>query len=159
MAIASRLAPADYDDGHYSACFDGHHQARSVTPGRSTHDALDRVQVGLRKQLHQVIDLDLRSFFDMVRHDLLLAKIARRVRDDDLLGLCKRILKASGQRGIPQGSVIGPLWANVFLDDVDRLLERLQVEAEQAPYEVVRYTRYADDRAPRRRGKEAKMAN
>jgi hypothetical protein len=59
------------------------------------------VQVGLRKKLHQVIDLDLRSFFDTVRHDLLLAKIARRVRDDDLLWLCKRILTASGQRGIP----------------------------------------------------------
>jgi RNA-directed DNA polymerase len=128
-------------------------------PGRSTHQALERVQVGLRKKLHQVIDLDLKSFFDTVRHDLLLAKIARRVRDDDLLWLCKRILKASGDRGIPQGSVIGPLWANVFLDGVDRLLERIQVEAKQGVYEVVRYTRFADDRAPRWRGKEAKMAN
>jgi len=114
-------------------------------PGRSAHQALERVEVGLRKKLHQVIDLDLRSFFDTVRHDLLLTKIARRVRDDDLLWLCKRILKASGQRGIPQGSVIGPLWANVFLDDVDRMLERIQVEAKQGPYEVVQYTRYADD--------------
>jgi RNA-directed DNA polymerase len=114
-------------------------------PGRSTHQALERVRVGLMKKLHQVIDLDLKSFFDTVRHDLLLAKIARRVRDDDLLWLCKRILKASGDRGIPQGSVIGPLWANVFLDGVDRLLERIQVEAQQGVYEVVRYTRFADD--------------
>jgi RNA-directed DNA polymerase len=116
-------------------------------PGRSAHQALERVAVGLRKKLHQVIDLDLRSFFDTVRHDLLLTKLARRVRDDDLLWLCKRILKASGQRGIPQGSVIGPLWANVFLDDVDRMLERIQVEAKQGPYEVVQYTRFADDLA------------
>ncbi|HEX2688689.1 MAG TPA: group II intron reverse transcriptase/maturase [Kofleriaceae bacterium] len=116
-------------------------------PGRSAHQALERVEAGLRKKLHQVIDLDLRSFFDTVRHDLLLAKIARRVRDDDLLWLCKRILKASGKRGIPQGSVIGPLWANVFLDDVDRMLEQIQVEAKQGVYEVVRYTRYADDLA------------
>ena len=83
--------------------------------------------------------------FETVRHDLMLAKIARRVQDDDLLWLCKRILKAGGKRGLPQGSVIGPLWANVFLDDVDRMLERIQVEAAQDPYEVVRYTRFADD--------------
>jgi RNA-directed DNA polymerase len=114
-------------------------------PGRSTHQALERVQEGLRKQLHQVIELDLTSYFDSVRHDLLLAKLARRVRDGDLLWLCKRILKAGGKRGVPQGSVIGPLWSNVFLDDVDRVLERIQVEAKQGPYEVVRYTRYADD--------------
>jgi RNA-directed DNA polymerase len=114
-------------------------------PGRSAHQALERVQAGLWKQLHQVIELDLESYFDSVRHDLLLAKLARRVRDDDLLWLCKRILKASGKRGLPQGSVIGPLWANVFLDDVDRVFEQIQVEAKQGPYEVVRYTRFADD--------------
>lgn len=114
-------------------------------PGRSAHQALERVAEGLRRKLHQVIDLDLRSFFDTVRHDLMLTKIARRVQDDDLLWLCKRILKAGGKRGLPQGSVIGPLWANVFLDDVDRMLEQIQVEAKQGPYEVVRYTRFADD--------------
>jgi len=114
-------------------------------PGRSAHEALERVRVGLQKRLHQVIDLDLKSYFDTVRHDLLLSKIARRVCDDDLLWLCKRILKAGGKRGLPQGSVIGPLWANVFLDDVDRLLERIQIESRQEPYEVVRYTRFADD--------------
>jgi RNA-directed DNA polymerase len=97
------------------------------------------------KKLHQVIDLDLKSYFDTVRHDLLLAKIARRVQDPDLLWLCKRILKAGGKRGLPQGSVIGPLWANVFLDGVDRILEQIQVEATQGPYEVVRYTRFADN--------------
>jgi RNA-directed DNA polymerase len=114
-------------------------------PERSAHQALERVREGLRKKLHQVIDLDLQNFFDTVRHDLMLSKIARRVQDGDLLWLCKRILKAGGKRGLPQGSVIGPLWANVFLDDVDRVLERIQVEAKQGPYEVVRYTRFADD--------------
>lgn len=114
-------------------------------PGRSAHQALDRVREGLRKQLHQVIDLDLRSYFDTVRHDLMLSRIARRVQDDDLLWLCKRILKAGGKRGLPQGSVIGPLWSNAFLDDVDRVLEQIQNESKQGPYEVVRYTRFADD--------------
>jgi RNA-directed DNA polymerase len=83
--------------------------------------------------------------FDTVRHDLLLSKLARRVQDGDVLWLCKRILKASGKRGLPQGSVIGPLWANVFLDDVDRMLEQAQDATKQGDYEVVRYTRFADD--------------
>src|SRR5262249_55623658 len=91
------------------------------------------------------IDLDLESFFDTVRHDLLLSKIARRVQDDDVLWISKRILKASGKRGLPQGSVIGPLWANVFLDDVDRMLEQAQSTTKQGDYEIVRYTRFADD--------------
>jgi RNA-directed DNA polymerase len=132
--ILEPIFEADFQPGSYG-----------YRPGRSAHQALERVQVGLMKKLHQVIDLDLKSYFDTVRHDLMLAKLARRVQDDDLLWLCKRILKASGKRGLPQGSVIGPLWANVFLDDVDRILERIQVEAKQGPYEVVRYTRFADD--------------
>ncbi len=103
-------------------------------PGRSAHDALERVRVGLVKRLHLVIDLDLKSYFDTVRHDLLLSKLARRVQDDDVLWLCKRILKASGKRGLPQGSVIGPLWANVFLDDVDRMLEQAQSATKQGVY-------------------------
>jgi RNA-directed DNA polymerase len=132
--ILEPIFEADFQPGSYG-----------YRPGRSAHDALDRVRVGLVKQLHQVIDLDLKSYFDTVRHDLLLAKIARRVQDDDVLWLCKRILKASGKRGLPQGSVIGPLWANVFLDDVDRMLERAQEATKQGSYEVVRYTRFADD--------------
>jgi RNA-directed DNA polymerase len=132
--ILEPIFEADFQPGSYG-----------YRPGRSAHDALDRVRVGLVKQLHQVIDLDLKSYFDTVRHDLLLSKLARRVQDDDVLWLCKRILKASGKRGLPQGSVIGPLWANVFLDDVDRMLEQAQRITKQGDYEVVRYTRFADD--------------
>lgn len=132
--ILEPIFEADFQPGSYG-----------YRPGRSAHDALERVRVGLVKQLHQVIDLDLKSYFDTVRHDLLLTKIARRVRDDDVLWLCKRILKASGKRGLPQGSVIGPLWANVFLDGVDRMLEQAQTTTKQGDYEVVRYTRFADD--------------
>lgn len=114
-------------------------------PHRNAHQALERVRTGLNRHLHQVIDLDLKSYFDTVRHDLMLSKLAKRIRDRDLLWLCKGILKSGGKRGLPQGSVIGPLWANVFLNDVDGMLERAQRATKQGPYETVRYTRFADD--------------
>lgn len=114
-------------------------------PKRKTHDALDRVRKGLNMKLHQVIDLDLANFFDSVRHHLLLAKLAGRIQDRDILWLSKAIMKSAGKRGIPQGSVIGPLWSNVFLNDVDRMLEKAQEKTRQGRYEVVQYTRFADD--------------
>jgi RNA-directed DNA polymerase len=132
--ILEPIFEADFQPGSYG-----------YRPGRSAHEALDRVKAGLQKRLHQVIDLDLKSYFDTVRHDLLLNKIAERVQDDDMMWLCKRILKSGGKRGLPQGSVIGPLWANLFLNDVDRMLEQAQVTTKQGKYEVVRYTRFADD--------------
>jgi RNA-directed DNA polymerase len=132
--ILEPIFEADFQPGSYG-----------YRPGRSAHEALDRVREGLNKRLHRVIDLDLKSYFDTVRHDLLLAKLARRVQDDDVLWLCKRILKTSGKRGLPQGSVIGPLLANVFLDGVDRMLEQAQSATHQGSYEIVRYTRFADD--------------
>jgi RNA-directed DNA polymerase len=116
-------------------------------PGRTAHQALGRVYEGLNRRLYRVINLDLQGYFDSVRHDLLLSKLARRIRDKDVLALCKRILKASGKRGLPQGSVIGPLWADVYLNDVDRMLERAQEVTRQGRYEVVSYTRFADDLA------------
>jgi hypothetical protein len=63
----------------------------------------------------RIIDIDLRSYFVNVRHDRLLAKVARRVDDADLLHLLKLMLKANGQRGVPQGGVISPLLSNLYL--------------------------------------------
>jgi RNA-directed DNA polymerase len=114
-------------------------------PKRTAHQALERVRGGLNKQLHQVIDLDVASYFDSVRHHLLLEKLARRIRDRDILRLCKLILKSAGKRGIPQGSVIGPLWSNVYLNDLDRMLEKAQEATKDGRYETVLYTRFADD--------------
>jgi RNA-directed DNA polymerase len=132
--IQEPIFEADFQPGSYG-----------YRPGRRAHEALERVREGLHRQLHRVIDLDLKSYFDSVRHDLLLAKLAQRIDDDDLMWLCKRILKSGGKRGLPQGSVIGPLWANVFLNDLDQMLEHAQEATKQGAYEVVRYTRFADD--------------
>ena len=65
-----------------------------------------------------------RSYFDNVRHDRLLAKVAQRVGDADVMHLLKIMLKASGKHGVPQGGVISPLLSNIYLTEVDRMLER-----------------------------------
>jgi RNA-directed DNA polymerase len=132
--ILEPIFEADFQAGSYG-----------YRPGRTAHQALGRVYEALNKRLHHVIDVDLQNYFDSVRHDLLLSKLARRVRDRDILALCKRILKASGKRGLAQGSVIGPLWANVYLNDVDQMLEGAQEATRQGKYEVVSYARFADD--------------
>jgi RNA-directed DNA polymerase len=125
-------------------------------PGRTAHQALDRVREGLHRGLHHVISLDLAGYFDGVRHNILLDKLATRIQDPDVLWLSKTILKGSGKRGLPQGSVIGPLWANLFLNDVDRMLERAQAVTGTEAFPCVQYTRWADDlvvlvsNAPRR---------
>jgi RNA-directed DNA polymerase len=132
--VLEPIFEADFQEGSYG-----------YRPNRSAHDALERVTHGLYKRLHQVIDLDLAKYFDTVRHDLLLNKLAQRIQDDDVMWLCKSILKSGGKRGLPQGSVIGPLWANVFLNDLDRMLEKAQAATKDGVYEVVRYARFADD--------------
>jgi len=132
--ILEPIFEADFQDGSFG-----------YRPGRTAHQALEQVRKGLNHRLHLVIDLDLQSYFDTVRHDLMLSKLAERVQDDDVLWLCKSILKSGGKRGLPQGSVIGPLWSNVFLNGIDRMLERAQHATRQGQYEVVQYTRFADD--------------
>ncbi len=77
-------------------------------PKRSAHDAVHRVTQEVSQGKTLVIDVDLRAYFDSVRHDLLLAKVAKRVQDADVLHLLKLILKASGKIGVPQGGVITP---------------------------------------------------
>jgi RNA-directed DNA polymerase len=106
-------------------------------PGRSAHDAIGEVRSGLIYQKHLVLDVDLKSFFDDIRHVPVLARVARRVRDERVLRLIKQFLKSTGARGIPQGSPLSPLLANVMLNDLDHALAR--------GYGYLSYARYLDD--------------
>ena len=87
---------------------DFHESSFAYRPRRTAHQALDRVVHGLVQGLTRVIDVDLRSYFDNLRHHILLAKVAKRVEDPEILHLVKQILKTNGNRGVPQGGVLTP---------------------------------------------------
>jgi len=114
-------------------------------PKRTAHEAVDRVARAIVQEKTRIIDIDLRSYFDNVRHDRLLAKVARRVDDADVLHLLKLMLKANGQRGVPQGGVISPLLSNLYLNEVDRMLERAKETTRYGKYTYIEYARFADD--------------
>jgi len=114
-------------------------------PRRTAHEAVDRVAKAIVQQKTRVIDIDLRSYFDNVRHDRLLAKVARRVDDDDVMHLLKIMLKASGKQGVPQGGVISPLLSNLYLTEVDQMLERAKEATRCGKYTYIEYARFADD--------------
>lgn len=113
-------------------------------PGRGCRDALRHVQSLLDQGYTWVVDADFRSFFDTLRHDLLLAQVAKKVSDGRVLTLLEELLRQRVLEGLqgwtptlgtPQGAVISPLLANIFLDPLDHLLAELG-------FQVVRY---ADD--------------
>jgi len=114
-------------------------------PGRTAHEAVQRVAEAIVKCKTRIIDIDLRAYFDNVQHDLLAAKVARRVNDADVMCLLKMMLKASGKKGVPQGGVISPLLSNLYLNEVDKMLERAKEVTRSGPYTYVEYVRYADD--------------
>ncbi len=132
--ILEPIFEADFHDGSYG-----------YRPKRTAQQAVDRVAEAIVRNKTRVIDVDLAAYFDSVRHDLLLAKVARRVNDRDILHLLKLMLKASGKRGVPQGGVISPLLSNIYLMEVDAMLERAKAVTANGAHTYVEYARYADD--------------
>src|SRR6266487_2886479 len=93
--VLEPIFEADFQPGSYG-----------YRPKRTAQEAVQKVAEGIVQQKTRIIDIDLRAYFDNVRHDLLLEKVAKRVNDDDVMHLLSIILKASGKRGVPQGGVI-----------------------------------------------------
>jgi RNA-directed DNA polymerase len=114
-------------------------------PKRTAHDAIKRVAQAIVQRKTRILDFDLRAYFDNVRHDRLLEKVAQRVDDADIMHLLKGMLKASGKKGVPQGGVISPLLSNLYLNEVDRMLERAREVTRKGKYTHVEYARFADD--------------
>ena len=113
-------------------------------PGRSAHDGVRQVKQFIGQGFKVAVDTDLSKFFDKVNHDVLMVRVARRVKDKRVLKLIGKYLRAgvmvnnrlqATPTGVPQGGPLSPLLANILLDDLDKELER----------RGHRFVRYADD--------------
>ena len=95
--ILEPIFEADFQPGSYG-----------YRPKRTAHEAVHRVATAIVQWKTRIIDLDLRAYFDTVRHHILLEKVARRVNDDEVMRLLKLMLTATGKQGVPQGGVVTP---------------------------------------------------
>jgi RNA-directed DNA polymerase len=112
--------------------------------GRGTQDAVLRARTHVKDGFRWTVDLDLEKFFDRVNHDVLMARVARKVKDKRVLRLIRQFLEAGclegglaspKLEGTPQGGPLSPLLSNILLDDLDKELESRKL----------RFVRYADD--------------
>jgi RNA-directed DNA polymerase len=132
--ILEPIFEADFQPGSYG-----------YRPKRTAHQAVNRVAQAIVERKIRIIDIDLRAYFDNVQHHLLLKKVARRVQDDAVMHLLNMMLQATGKKGVPQGGVISPLLSNLYLTEVDRMLEKAIETTRNGKYTYVQYARFADD--------------
>jgi RNA-directed DNA polymerase len=132
--ILEPIFEADFQPGSYG-----------YRPKRTAHEAVLRVDKAIVEGKTRIIDLDLRAYFDSVQHYLLLEKVARRVQDAKVMRLLNLILKSTGKKGVPQGGVISPVLSNLYLNEVDRMLEKARATTRRGRYTHVQYARFADD--------------
>ena len=113
-------------------------------PGRSAHDAVRQAQTHMQEGYDWVVDIDLESYFNRVNHDMLMARVARVMKDKRVLKLIRKYLQSGvmihgvvvkTEEGTPQGGPLSPLLSNILLDDLDKELEK----------RGHRFVRYADD--------------
>jgi RNA-directed DNA polymerase len=129
--------------GRWDGTFSEH--SYGFRPGRSAHQAVAQAQQYVAEGYEYVVDVDVEKYFDRVNHDMLMARVAKRVADKRLLGQIRAFLEAgvvmeeglvkATEEGVPQGGPLSPLLSNLFLDDLDRELEE----------RGHRFVRYADD--------------
>ena len=126
----------------FDAIFSPH--SYGFRPGKSAHDAVLAAQGYVREGKDWVVDMDITKFFDRVNHDILMARIGKTVRDKRVLRLIGKYLRAGvmmngvvveSEEGTPQGGPLSPLLANIYLDALDRELDRRGLAM----------SRYADD--------------
>lgn len=132
--ILEPVFESDFQDGSFG-----------YRPKRTAHQAIERVAEAVVKEKTRVIDLDLKSYFDTVKHHILLAKIAERIADEKIMRLLKQMLKIGGKEGVPQGSVLSPLMSNIYLNEMDKMLEKAKETTREGKYTHVEYARFADD--------------
>jgi len=136
--ILEPIFEADFQQGSYG-----------YRPRKTPQEAVERIADALVKKKGRVIDVDLKDYYGSIRHDLLLAKTAKRINDPSVMRLLKLTLKAGGKRGISQGGPLSPLLSNLYLTSVDEMLERAKEVTkclvQGKSYTRLEYYRWADD--------------
>lgn len=132
--ILEPIFEADFQEGSYG-----------YRPKRQAAEAIACVSKAIITRKTRILDLDISKFFDNVRHDVLLQKIAMRVQDKDVLRLVRLILKATSKRGLSQGGPLSPLASNIYLNSIDKMLEKAKLVTQGKGHNNLEYVRWADD--------------